>query len=99
MKGEWYLRLSHFSDEDWIEIATLQIDGATSIWANAPLLEGSEGKRAPYTWDEFHTRIIAPFEFFTENEEARKELREYAKWEEWLDTQPNSRNCKVSYLE
>ena len=40
------------------------------------LLEVFEGKRMPYTWDEFRTRMIARFESVTENEEARRELRE-----------------------
>lgn len=45
-------------------------------WANALLLEVSEGKRAPYMWDEFHMRMIARFESITKNEEVHKELRE-----------------------
>ena len=62
--------------EDWVEIAALRLDGAAATWANALLLEVSERKRMPYTWDEFRTHMIARFEFVTENEEARRELRE-----------------------
>ena len=76
MQEELYLRLSHFSVEDWVEIAALRLDGAAVTWANALLLEVSEGKRMPYVWEEFHRHMIARFESFTENEEAQRELRE-----------------------
>ena len=62
--------------EDWVEIAALRLDGAAATWANALLFEVSKGKRMPYTWEEFHTHMIARFEFVAENEEARWELRE-----------------------
>ena len=62
--------------EDWVEIATLRLDGVAVTWANALFLEASEGKRMPYTWEEFHRHIIARFESINENEEARRELRE-----------------------
>ena len=62
--------------EDWVEIAALRLDGAAATWANALLLEVSEGKRMPYTWEEFCRHMIACFEPVTENEEARWELRE-----------------------
>ena len=76
MQEERYLRLSRFSEEDWVEIAALRLDGAAATWANALLLEVSEGHRMPYSWEEFRTKMIARFESVTENEEARRELRE-----------------------
>ena len=48
----------------------MRLDGAIATWANALLLEVSERKRMPYTWDEFYTHMITRFEFVTENEEA-----------------------------
>ena len=62
--------------EDWVEITALRLDGVAATWANAFLLEVSEGKRMPYTWEEFHRHMIAHFESVTENEEAQRELRE-----------------------
>ena len=76
MQEERYLRLSRFSMEDWVEIVALRLDGAAGTWANALLLEVSESKRMPYTWDEFHTRMIPRFESVIKNEEAQRELRE-----------------------
>ena len=75
MKQEWYLRLSRFSMEEWVEIAALRLDGAAATWAKALLLEVSEKKRMPYTWAEFRTHTIARFESVTKNEEVRWELR------------------------
>ena len=60
----------------WAEIAALRLDRAAATWANALRLEVSEGKRMPYTWEEFRRHMIARFESVTENEEARRELRE-----------------------
>ena len=65
-----------FFAEDWVEIATLRMDGAAATWANALLLEVFERKRMPCTWDEFCTHMITCFESVTENEEAWRELRE-----------------------
>ena len=62
--------------EDWVEIAALRLDGVAVTWANALLLEVSEGERMPYTWEEFCRHMIARFASFIENEEARRELRE-----------------------
>ena len=62
--------------EDWVEIAALRLDGVVATSANALLLEVSERKRMPYTWDEFHTHMIAGFESITENEEVQWELKE-----------------------
>ena len=65
MQEERYLCLSRFSVEDWVEIATLRLDGAATTGANALLLEVSEGTRMPYTWEEFHRHMIARFESIT----------------------------------
>ena len=54
----------------------MRLDGAAATWANALILEVSEGKRMPYTWEEFRRHMIARFESVTKNEEARRELRE-----------------------
>ena len=62
--------------DNWVEIAALRLDGVAVTWANALLLEVSEGKRMPDTWEEFRRHIIARFESVTKNEEARRELRE-----------------------
>ena len=70
MQEERYLQLSQFSAEDWVEIATLRLEGATETWANALLLEVFEKKQMPYMWDEYQTPMIARFESITENEEA-----------------------------
>ena len=70
MQEERYLRLSHFFVEDWVEIAALKLDEAAMTWANALLLEVPKRKRMPYTWDEFHTCMIACFEPVTKSEEA-----------------------------
>ena len=56
--------------EDCVEIAALRLDGAAAVWANALLLEVSEGKRMPYTWEELCRHMIAHFESVNENEEA-----------------------------
>ena len=76
MQEEWYLQLSRLFVEDWVEIVALRLDGAGATWANGLLLEVSERKRMPCTWNEFHTYMIARFESITENEEAWRELRE-----------------------
>ena len=76
MQEERYLRLSRFFVEDWVEIAALRLDGVAATWANALFLEVSEGKRMPYTWEEFDRHRIAHFESVTENEEARWDLRD-----------------------
>ena len=54
----------------------MRLDGAATTWANALLLEISEKKRMPYTWDEFRIHMIARFKPVIENEEAQRELRE-----------------------
>ena len=81
--------------EYWVEIVALRLYGAAATWANALLLEVYEGKRMPYTWEEFHRHMIARFEFVTENEEARCELRELCQVGRVVGYKQNSKNQKV----
>ena len=76
MQEEWYLQLSRFSMEDWVEIVALRLNGAAATWANTLLLEVSEKKRVPYTREEFCTQMMTRFQSVTETKEARQELRE-----------------------
>ena len=75
MQEEWYLRLSRFSVEHWVEIATFEVGwGGSDLGQCLTLGSPPKGKWMPYAWEEFRRHMIA--RFVTENKEARWELRE-----------------------
>jgi hypothetical protein len=73
---ERYMRLMRYAPTDWIDVVAMRVDGAASSWINATLASIERNQRQRFAdWDDFKAAFITAFEFVTETEEARKQLR------------------------
>ena len=70
---ERYIRLMRYAPTDWLDVATMQVEGVASSWVNSTLQAVVASPRLAFpTWTQFKEAMVQQFELVTEVEEARK---------------------------